>query len=227
MEEKSHPGHGRLKDVRATAGRVVLEAVFNGVRRRWPAATERCAQGRRSRICAPLPPFGRISFQVWEWLGEALCVVPSHEQLRCWPRHRTSAAFVRDACGLHIADVSVQPPHLDIKHGLRRFSPRFCRTGLAPRVVESCTHGWKGCLPQRRLYPTPHWEMEHLMHVPVQHPLKADRRPSPAATLYVPGQPKAGQGTEGKSHSGSTGRLDLEAGAARAQNKTGQPPLEN
>jgi len=28
VEEKTHPGHGRLKEVRATAERVVLEAVF-------------------------------------------------------------------------------------------------------------------------------------------------------------------------------------------------------
>ncbi|MDP1525329.1 MAG: hypothetical protein Q8M20_05930 [Rhodocyclaceae bacterium] len=28
VEEKPYPGHGRLKEVRATAGRVVLEAVF-------------------------------------------------------------------------------------------------------------------------------------------------------------------------------------------------------
>ena len=31
-----------------------------------------------------------------------LCPAPSYEQLRCGPRHRTSAALVRDACGLHI-----------------------------------------------------------------------------------------------------------------------------
>lgn len=29
VEEKTHPGHGRLKEVRATAERVVLEAVFS------------------------------------------------------------------------------------------------------------------------------------------------------------------------------------------------------
>jgi hypothetical protein len=28
VEEKLHPGHGRLKEVRAVADRVVLEAVF-------------------------------------------------------------------------------------------------------------------------------------------------------------------------------------------------------
>ena len=50
----------------------------------------------RSRLAA-LPRRCELEVSV-----RPLCPAPSYEQLRCGPRHRTSAALVRDACGLHI-----------------------------------------------------------------------------------------------------------------------------